>query len=705
ATGDFLSTAKAFAPYEKRLTELDEQAQKATTASQLAASLAQLQAMSADMDMLSELMASLPVDDPTQRTQVVESLSTLYARLNQAKARADIRRKTLGSAEAVAQFGAQFTLFGQSITSALGMATTPEKADEQLSRLMVQLEEIESQFGEHEQFLGDILGKREELLEAFETHKQALLDDRQRKAASVMDAAHRILEGLARRTERFANADELNAFFAGDVLIQKLRELSARLRELKDSVKADDVESRIKSARDQAVRALRDRSDLFEEGGNVIKLGPRHRFSVNTQPLDLTLLPRGDQLAVHLTGTDFMEPIDNPELAALKPFWSVSLESESPELYRGEYLAGQMLNAAIEQREGLTLAGLQQLVQDPTALAKAVREYAAPRYRDGYEKGIHDHDAALLLKALLTLQHDAGTLVYPPAARALAFDFWAQLEATDKKTASAEWIARIRNARGIDALSPVGDALAALREELAAVIGQYASSGERAFAAAGARAEEAAAYLIDSVTNATPSFHASADADVLEKALREALRGNESGKIFEATLGQYQQRPRVQWKLVQQAIEAMASRPELARHARFTAEATALYLHGRALKVVVRNAELTATITGLLGQHPRIESGSLTLSIDEALARFHGHVTGFVPEYQRYLALRSQVVHHEREAMQLSSFKAKPLTSFVRNKLINDVYLPVIGDNFAKQMGTAGEGKRSDLMGLLMMIS
>ena len=700
ATGEFLSTAKAFAPFEKRLTELDEAAQKATTASQLAASLTQLQAMFADMDMLSELMASLKVDDPTQRTRVVESLSALYARLNQAKARADIRRKSLGSAEAVAQFGAQFTLFGQSITSALGMATTPEKADEQLSRLMVQLEEIESQFGEHEQFLGDILGKREELLEAFQSHKQALMDDRQRKAAAVMDAAQRILEGLGRRTERFASADELNAFFAGDALIQKLRELATRLRDLKDAVRADDVESRIKAARDQAVRALRDRSDLFEDGGNVIKLGPRHRFSVNTQPLDLTLLPRGDQLAVHLTGTDFMEPIDNPELAALKPFWSIALESESPEMYRGEYLAGQMLDAAIGQREGLSLADLLQLAQDPVALAKAVRDYAAPRYRDGYEKGIHDHDAALILRALLTLQHDAGTLVYPPAARALAFDFWARLA-----DAGEEWVARIRSARGIDALSPSRAALPALHEELAGTIDQSAFDGDDAFPALNARAVDAAAYLIDSVTGVAPAFHASADANLLEQALRDALRGNESGKVFEATLAQYQQRSRVQWLLVQQAMQAMAARPELARHARFATEATALYLHGRALKVEVRNAELSATISGLLGQHPRIEAGSLTLSIDEALARFHSHVSSFVPEYQRYLALRSQVVQQEREVMQLASFKAQPLTSFVRNKLINDVYLPVIGDNFAKQMGTAGEGKRSDLMGLLMMIS
>ncbi|HEU0306701.1 MAG TPA: DNA repair ATPase, partial [Lysobacter sp.] len=317
STGAFLGNDKALQPYAKQVEELDAQAQQAQTAKQLAEHVAALQAMSADLDMLSELVAGLKVDDATQRTRVVEAISAIYARLNQAKARAEQRRKALGSAESVAQFGAQFALFGQAITSALGMAGDPERADEQLSRLMVQLEELESQFGEHEQFLGDILAKREELLETFDAHKQALMDERQRKAQSVLDAANRILEGLGRRTEKFASADELNAFFAGDPLILKLRELAGRLRGYKDSVKADDVEARLKGARDQAVRALRDRSDLFEDGGNVIRLG-RHRFSVNAQPLDLTILPRGDELALHLTGTDFMEPIHSEELAGLR---------------------------------------------------------------------------------------------------------------------------------------------------------------------------------------------------------------------------------------------------------------------------------------------------------------------------------------------------------------------------------------------------
>nr|WP_255324554.1 hypothetical protein [Budvicia aquatica] len=52
----------------------------------------------------------------------------------------------------MAQFGAQFKLFSQGITNALTLASDPERCDEQLSRLLVQLEELESQFSEQEEF-------------------------------------------------------------------------------------------------------------------------------------------------------------------------------------------------------------------------------------------------------------------------------------------------------------------------------------------------------------------------------------------------------------------------------------------------------------------------------------------------------------------------------------------------------------------------
>lgn len=692
ATAAFLLNPKALAPFETRLDELEAASGKAATANQLAEVLRGMHAVAADLDMLSELMAGLKVDDATKRTQVVDAIAALYARLNQAKARTDQRRKTLGSSEAVAQFGAQFALFSQSVANSLGIATTPEKADEQLSRLMVQLEELEGQFGEHEQFLGDILTKREELLEAFESHKQALLDERQRKAASLLDAANRILDGLGRRTERFDNADDLNAFFAGDPLIQKLRDLCARLRDLRDTVKADDIEARIKAARDQAVRGMRDRTELFDEGGNVIKLGPRHRFSVNTQALDLTLLQRGDAMTVHLTGTDFMEPLQDEGLDSYRHYWPVALESESPQLYRGEYLAGQVLDAARRGEEGLTTQVLQRSLTDEAALAKLVRDYAAPRYRDGYEKGIHDVDATQILKALVRLQQGAGALVYLPQARALAVAFWA---AAERET----WAARINAANAIDALGGGATARAALRPDLIARLNESLGSHDLG----GAHLNEAADYLLMSVTAPDAALPVSSVA----AGLVDRLEGKRADKAFwtsfTGALKHLEQHPAAAWSLATQAITSLL--PAGDADGRFVPEAVAMFLGRDVLKFESSSAPVSTVVEGLLGQHPSIEQGRLRVAVDDFNARYRHHAERFVPGFRDYQALRSKVIAREREAMRLEEFKPKPLTSFVRNRLINDVYLALIGDNLAKQIGTVGEGKRSDLMGLLMLIS
>ena len=51
------------------------------------------------------------------------------------------------------------------------------------------------------------------------------------------------------------------------------------------------------------------------------------------------------------------------------------------------------------------------------------------------------------------------------------------------------------------------------------------------------------------------------------------------------------------------------------------------------------------------------------------------------------------------------SSKLRYLLSFVRNKLINQVYFPLIGANFAKQMGAYGNDKRTDRSGMLLLIS
>src|SRR5690606_15672337 len=110
--------------------------------------------------------------------------------------------------------------------------------------------------------------------------------------------------------------------------------------------------------------------------------------------------------------------VADPRLDALRPWWDQALVSETAALYRAEYLAGSLLDAILGGRGPLSWDELQTRATeaaDGAALIDAVRGHAASHYQEGYQKGVHDHDAARLLAALAAMQAEAGLLAYGPS--------------------------------------------------------------------------------------------------------------------------------------------------------------------------------------------------------------------------------------------------------------------------------------------------
>jgi hypothetical protein len=291
---------------------------------------------------------------------------------------------------------------------------------------MVQLEELESRFSEHDGFIADLGKKREEIYEAFARQEAGAArseaeEDRQPRRGRQTYPRRR-----AARARAFKSEDELNAYFARTRWCSSWRQLGEQLLELGDSVKSDELGGRLKAARQEGLRGLRDKLELFEEGADIIKLG-RHRFSVNTQSFDLTVVPRDGGLALHLTSTDFYEPIDDPIVNGSKAYWDQTLVSETAGVYRAEFLAASILLDAEAAGGVAALEALHAAERGPGAggLLELVRKAAADRYSEGYERGLHDHDAAKILSALLDMRTTAGLLRYGPDARAIAALWWA----------------------------------------------------------------------------------------------------------------------------------------------------------------------------------------------------------------------------------------------------------------------------------------
>lgn len=854
----FLSGEEALSSYEGLLADVSERLNTAETNAELKPVLEKIDETTQGLDLLTELLGTLDVADATVRTQIIDDISTIYSSLNQSKAKLNHKRKNLGSAEAVAQFGAQFKLFGQSIANALSIANTPEKSDEQMAKLLVQLEELESQFADPEtnsgdQFLADIISKREEIYETFENHKQQLLDARNRKAQNLGDGALRMLESIKKRTQStgvtgFKEEEALNTYFASDGLVQKVRNIAKELQAMGFSVKADDLDSRLKAIQIESYKSLKDKSDLFEDGGQIIKLG-KHRFSVNTQPLDLTLLSRQQSdgkrvLNLHLTGTDYYEVLNNTELNALRPYWDMNIASESDTVYRAEYLAYSIIESAKNSQDDLTETRLYRAydetiitadihgdIDNDSPLARLVKTYATPRYQLGYDKGIHDHDATLLLMQILPTLREAGLLIYTPQVRALAQLFHWQLSLVQALgldslrqfgydawldgsvlTRIGNWTDRAITAEQLRRTLGSDTAKALLVEDMTQIMhGFVAAYGENTDNSTDDSSifnlsyiQLACEYLVSVMGQAAEpnaSLHSTAHwqtsqqaqqlCEQLSKTLNSSSSSTQNTASFEhlqSAIGKLSFQPKSAYELLATWFYALLDKTysseiaseqannegdvlseeqlaesegkdalrkqqlESGRH--YVPEAVAILLTqlndtqrdalmqrfieaGTSFNKVANETSsplsfssttsltslnnplnqvasferstskvsLEIRVKQLLGEHGRIQQQTLTFAVDDFLNRLHHHDTQVIPAYKRYLSMRSETLNSSKEELRLDEFMARPLSSFVRNRLINESYLPLIGDNLAKQMGTVGEDKRTDLMGILMMIS
>ncbi|MFH9938776.1 DNA repair ATPase [Streptomyces murinus] len=685
----FLSREDAFTAQRAEVEQLVADADAIRTVAGAGPVTERLDELADGLRTVTEVVTGLDIADATVRTAVLERIADVLGGVNRARATLDARRRSLQDQEGRAEFAAETALLAQAVTAALAGATTPEACDDQLASVLARLEDLDGRFAEFDDFLTELAGRRTEIYEAFAARKQSLADVRARRAEQLAVSAGRMLETVARRAAGLADTDAVTAYFASDPLVAKIVRTAGELRDLGDSVRAEELDGRLKAARQEAARALRDRGDLYADDGRTLLLGG-HRFAVNTQPLDLALVPAADGLALAVTGTDYRAPVTDPDLVSMRPYWDRHLPSESPEVYRAEHLAARLLAE-----------------HGPAALAAAddlpglVRRVAQESYDEGYERGVHDHDATLILTALLPLYDAAGPLRHEPAARARAQLFWTH---GTTEPARAAWSRRaVSLARARDAFGPTA-ALGELVAELAAALWEWEPSDAREGTGGGCdrwSAEAAAAYLFDELTGGTgpEDFVLGGAARALLDKFRQALAGSDYGRDLE---GLTELRARRQVVEAWLTAYADASGSDAAPGELAEAVAAELCL---ALPRYDGDARLTTTVEGLLGAHPRVAGGRLELRLDEFLARTARHTAHDVPGFRAYQRRRAALLAAERERLRLADHRPRVMPSFVRNRLVDEVYLPLIGDSLARQLGTTGAGKRTDTGGLLLLVS
>ncbi|WFB35850.1 DNA repair ATPase [Kiritimatiellota bacterium B12222] len=681
---DFLLGDKALAPYEKRIANLEPRIPDLKTVRDGESMREEVEGISGELEMLIEIVGNLSIDDATQRTQIIDGISALFSTLNQVRASLQNRIKKMAVQEGEAEFSSQMKLLNQSVINYLDVCDSPEKCEQSLSRVMIQLEELEGKFADYDEYVLKLGEKREEVYNAFETRRLSLVEARNKRADTLQRSAERILGSVKNRVGAMKTVEEIHGYYASDMMIEKLRGIIDQLTDMGDPVKAGDIETQLKGSREDAVRQLHDRSELFVDGENVIQFG-RHKFSVNTQELDLTIVPRDDEMMLHLTGTAFFESITDPDFLATRPVWSQKLISENDEVARVEYLAYSYF---------ISLGA----APAPEDLASDLKTFMAPRYAEGYQKGVHDEDATQIVSALLDMRDKLGTLRTPAAVRALAVVYWEDFRRKDE---AEIMIARLKGVGASNQVFRQNRRQADAVNDLARGIKSFAEQSDAFDPRA---ADNAAAYLFDVVANGIQA-PVSAEGGKLILDFQTQLKKLGSSKQFESACASLRGNAEACFGLVREWLQGYLENKNRDDMASTLDEAAAWLSTGVYDPQNISDLSEYVQLNGMRSAHARIVDGNIQLQYSEFMWRLERFEKETVPRFKAYERMKKEFVENSRKGMRLDEFKPRVLTSFVRNKLIDRVYLPIVGDNLAKQIGVVGKNTRTDRSGMLMLIS
>jgi hypothetical protein len=714
---EFLLKPDALAPYHEAIREAEAKIANVRTVALAKELEAEIDTAAAELELLTETVSNLQIDDATQRTQIIDNIGDVFATVNRVRSALKNRRRDLIGLEGRAEFASQMKLLQQSTAGYLDVCDTPGRCDEYLTKVMVSLEELEGRFAEFDEFIEKLAERREEIYNAFESRKISLVEKRNQRAESLASAADRILKGIASRVATMPSQEEIASYFAGDLMVGKIRSLIDELDKLGDAVRVGDLQGRLKVVREDAIRGLKDRQDLFEDGGDVIRLGQR-RFAVNTQPLDLTVVYRNGDLCLHLTGTQFFEPLADPRLEDARSLWDQALISENRHVYRAEYLAMDLFETSRDN--------LPELPIEPGWIGQQMNG----RFDEGYAKGVHDVDAAAILNTLISIDRQLGILRYEPSLRAASQFWWNLILHEKRRSEMADWIAGFAKlARAYPDAKPAVQ----FREKLTQLASDNAAIWQPIFEPS-VTAERIAMYLFDELVGSPMKTTASGRVMELFHEFQNSLPQPDRKKWLVNGLRASADDPTRLFVLARNWVDAFLSKRDSGESSDvdpasgYRDELTWWVISsnvgqsqpaGMAMqpprdpsqsdtienRMTIIDMPVAVVVDGLVGSHERISDGKMPVHYHEFMHRLRDYRQSVVTRFRALHEAKATLVKTARETMRLDEFKPKVLSSFVRNQLLDEVYLPLIGDNLAKQMGTAGEDKRTDRMGLLLLIS
>ena len=356
-------------------------------------------------------------------------------------------------------------------------------------------------------------------------------------------------------------------------------------------------------------------------------------------------------------------------------------------------MAYQLFMAAESEDEAITLSAIAE--ESNEKVLNWVQQFVASRYDEGYVKGVHDQDAMYILQQLARIHQQAGLLRYTSEARSCALMCWQQFV---EKEQQQRLNFQLKGAGAILQVFPHTKEFNPVLNQIQASIQDFVQQTSLFDASVIVEASE---YLFYELIG-DDKFTVNQQAIDLKEAFEKYLAKQKAEAKYRKSISDLSEQPWVQYDLIRKWVQSFAEQAEL--DTAYVSEVAALLFNPKQ-KLETGKVNLSTTLEDMQGNHAGIEDGKYELyyqTFFQKLGDFHQEA---VPAYRDFQQRKRELTQQFTEELRLSEFKPRVMSSFVRNRLIDQVYLPLIGSNLAKQIGATGENKRTDLMGMLLLIS
>lgn len=215
---------------------------------------------------------------------------------------------------------------------------------------------------------------------------------------------------------------------------------------------------------------------------------------------------------------------------------------------------------------------------------------------------------------------------------------------------------------------------------------------------------KAAEYLFKELSQGE-NFTISPQAAKFYDDFLQYLKKKKAFSRYENSIRSLESTPQEQFHLTRKWLQAYIDQTKQSELSEYINETAIFLLVGGYENRKKMETSTKRILEDMQGDHQLLDAGKYFLDYNAYINKLERYQRERVPLFEAFQAQKKQLQESYRRRLKLDSFQPRVLSSFVRNRLIDQVYLPLIGDNLAKQIGTAGENTRTDRMGMLLLIS